>query len=118
MNVKQFVQRKTANMSESDKRIYAYRLLRNIFVHEIIGPPPSTTLQKHAWDYKKQYTRDYINSFYDTHRCFPKNTHNIGNSFFPAVHSHVNFTTFAEKIYHDVASRSIDEYPKWVQNEV
>jgi len=118
MNVKQFAQRKTAKMSDDKKRVYAFRLLRNIFVHEIIGPPPATTLHLHAWDYKKQYTRDFINNYYNLHNQFPTNTHNVGNSFFPAVHSHVNFSTFAEKIRNDVVTRSIDEYPKWVINEV
>jgi len=117
MNVKDYVIKITTPLDEHEKIKYAFRLLRNMLVHEIVGTPPNSTLLRHAWDYKKQYTLDFINNYYTIHKILPRNRHNVGNSFFPAVNSYVDFTALKQQIYNDCTTKSIYDYPNWVRIE-
>ena len=118
MSVRTYIAQQTANMSEDKKRAYAFRLTRNIMIHEIVGKPPTGTLQRHAWDYRKQNARDFINNYYTAHECFPRGVHNIGYSYFPAVFNNVDFTKMREAVKRDVTINEIDDYPQWVKREV
>ena len=118
MNVKEYIALKVITLSNNEKIKYAYRVTRNIIMHEIVGFPPLVPSFTQGWEQKKNFTREYINNYYSHNNKFPSGIHNVGNSFFPGVQHNVDFDEIISMLYHDMETFEIEEYPEWVRNEV
>ena len=118
MNVKEYIAREIVNLSHNEKIKYAYRVTRNIIIHEIVGFPPSVPTFFLGWEQKKNHVREYINNYFSHNNKFPSGIQNVGNSFFPSVPHKVDFSEIISLLYHDMETFKIEDYPEWVRNEV
>ncbi len=118
MNIKQYIAKMTANMSSDYKVEYAFRLTRNLMVHEVVGWPPLVLIHHSAWTQLKNHTLDYMNKYFDHYKKLPTGLHNVGHNFFPSIITTVDFTELTNLLYNDMQHNVITDYPDWVRQEV